>query len=170
MDRRDLLRALGGSGTMVFAGCMAEPPPDGTGQSDEEELEEGLRFDTVCADEVERTYISYEYLSIENTSDKSQDVSGYTVEYGSHHTYAIEDLTLEPGAVLSVLSRSGNDMVLQSSPPVYLRCAGFGEGKNTSVLGENGTVTLKDSEGAIAAQDDYANCGCQSQTSEQALR
>jgi len=164
MDRRYLLRTLGGAGTVIFSGCLGRLPPDDTGQNDREELEEELRFDTICADEVEREYISYEYLSIKNTAEKSRDISGYTVEYGSGHTYTVSELTLEPGATLSVLSRSGDDTVLVSYPPIYLRFAGLGEGKDTSVLEENGTVFLKNSEGDIVAQEKYENYGCQSRS------
>lgn len=160
MDRRDLLKTLGGSGTLIIAGCSGRFPLDDTGQNDREEL----RFDTICADEVEREYISYEYLSIENTSEEPRDVSEYTVEYGSDHAYTIEDLTLEPGATLAVLSRNGDDTVLTSYPPTYLRFAGFGEGKDASVLEENGTVSLRNPEGEVVAQDDYESYGCQSRS------
>lgn len=158
---------------MLLVGCLGRGSSEKTrqnttgGQNDTAEQDEtekptaGLQFSTVCADEVERNYISYEYITVENAAETPQNVSGYTVQYGSSETYQITDLTLEPGARLTIRSRSGDDTVLQSYPPVYIRHAGFGEGINTSVLAENGTVSLRDPAGTTVAQYNYENYGCQ---------
>ncbi|AFK21512.1 lamin tail domain-containing protein (plasmid) [Haloferax mediterranei ATCC 33500] len=117
-----------------------------------------LQSTGVYPDEIEREFISYEYILMENESEHSLDVSGYVIE--SDQTYRIEELVLEPGARLVLLSRSGDDTTLQSRPPASLRYAGFGFEEDTSVLAENGTIRIRKAQGTLVAAASYESPGC----------
>ena len=109
--------------------------------------------------EIERTFFDYEYVEIKNTGATKQDISEYQVRYNDQQEYTVPDITLEPGAVLIVSSRSGENTVLERSPPIYLNFAGFGTGKKTSVLQCSGTVELLDSKGNLIDKMEFSK-GC----------
>lgn len=168
MNRRTLLVAAGAT-SIGLSGCQRAEPREGESgpdeSTDEDETEAGLdgaatdgelRILGVYADEIERPFVDYEYVHLENVAEEPLDVSGYAVDYGSGHAYAIEDLTLEPGAALVVLSRTGENTTLTSSPPIYLRFAGFDWGTDTPVLDENGRVAVS----AVVAEVRYEDDGC----------
>ncbi|MFC7231889.1 lamin tail domain-containing protein [Saliphagus sp. GCM10025308] len=168
MNRRELL-ALSFAGIAVgLTGCLNATERGNLSNPDENESEDtengdatvGLRFVGIYADEADREFIDGEYILLQNESENSLDVAEYTIEYPSDHTYQIDELVVEPGAQLALLSRSGENATLQSSPPVYLRYAGFDEGVATSVLDENGTVRVRDTQESIVISADYENFGC----------
>ena len=182
MNRRAFAGALA---TGLTAGCLDGSAPSATGDSDDRSTgpdgettdrgeattvetssdtttaaSEGIAISGVYPREVERTFFDYEYVELENAGDDPVDVSGYTVEYDGRRTHAVDDLALEPGATLVLSSRSGEGTVLDRSPPIYHRFAGFGPDDETSVLGENGTVVVRDATGDVVAErryDDYAD-------------
>lgn len=161
MKRRTLLVVASTGLATGTSGCLAGFDRDNeSGAVESETTDTELRLAGVYADEVDREFLDYEYVLFKNESDDSVDVSGYSVEYSADHTYEVEGLVLEPGAQLALLSRSGQDTKLTSSPPVYLRYAGFGTGSDTSVLGENGTIRVRDSEEALVVDAHYENFGC----------
>ncbi|WP_265107895.1 lamin tail domain-containing protein [Halosolutus halophilus] len=173
MNRRKFLTlssvgvATGTSGCLTaFEGRSVSDPDEneaeGTGKGTPDV---GLRFVGVYADEIDREFIDGEYLLLENVSEDSLDVSGYAVEYPSDHTYQMEKLILEPSAQLILLTREGEDATLTSSPPAYLRYAGFDAGSATSVLGVNGTVCVRNTHGSIITDISYDNFGCDGGTS-----
>lgn len=168
MNRRNLLAGSSAGIATGIGGCLDVLSRSSVSDPDENEPEDtengaaggGLRVVGVYADDADREFIDGEYLLFENVSDTPLDVSGCVVEYPSGQTYRIGDLVLEPGARLVLLSRSGRDGTLLSSPPAYLRHAGFDAGSAESALGENGTVRVKTTYGAILTDVDYENGGC----------
>ena len=165
MKRRTLLASAAVGLSPGLSGCLASF--DGAVASESAETttpDSGLRFGGVYPDEVDRDFLDYEYLLVQNVADDAVDTSGYAVEYPGDRTYRIEDLTLEPGAQIAVLTRSGDDATLTSSPPVYLRYAGFGTGSDASVLGESATVHVRDAQGSVVAAVSYENFGCDGRT------
>jgi hypothetical protein len=165
VNRRTLLASAAVGLPAGLSGCLSTF--DGTVASESGETatpDAELRFVGVYPDEVDRDFLDDEYLLVQNVADDAVDASGYVVEYPGDRTYRIEDLALEPGAQLAVLSRSGDDVTLASSPPVYLRYAGFGTESDTSVLGESGTVRLRDDRGTVVAEVSYDDFGCDGHT------
>ncbi|NHN47320.1 lamin tail domain-containing protein [Halostella sp. JP-L12] len=159
MNRRAFAGALA---TGLTAGCLdrRDPSSGGDAPDDATTATSGdLWIRGVYPREVERTFFDYEYVELENAGDEPLDVSGYVVEYDDRRTYAVDDLTLEPGALLVVSSRSGDGTVLEQSPPVYHRFAGFGSGAETSALGERGTLVVRNSLGEAAAERRYEDYG-----------
>jgi len=168
MNRRKFVSAgfagilIGISGCLVnirknstSAGNVSESHTDTKKTSDAD-----LRVAGVYADEVDREFIDYEYVLLENDSEDSVDVSGYTIEYQSDYTFQLDDLVLESGAQLVIATRVGKDTTLASSPPVYLQYAGFGTGSGTSVLNESGTVRVRNDQGDIISSVDFESFGC----------
>ena len=178
MNRRAFAGALA---TALSAGCLDGAAPsatdgsDGTGTDGEatgpDEAADESQSDTVASEtdgivisgvyprETERTFFDYEYVELENAGSDPVDVSGYTVEYDGGHTHVLDDLTLEPGATLVLSSRSGDGVVLDRSPPIYYRFTGFGPGVETSVLGESGTVVVRDADEDPVADRRYDGGG-----------
>lgn len=169
MKRRTLLASAAVGLSAGLSGCFASF--DGAVASESAETtmpDPGLRFGGVYPDEVDRDFLDDEYVLLRNIADDAVDASGFAVEYPGNRTYRIEDLTLEPGAQLAVLTRSGDDATLTSSPPVYLRYAGFGTGSDASVLGESATVRVRDAQGSVVAEVSYENFGCDGRTTSTA--
>lgn len=106
-----------------------------------------------CPEEVERKYISYEYLRIENTGEYAVDVTGFTVDHGGGNEYTIPELELEEGELLELRSQEGEDMWLAMDPRVNIYHSGFGKECETSVMDGSGLVVLRDREGNVI--DDY---------------
>lgn len=168
MNRRELLTVSSAGAVVGITGCLdavegsdrSTPKENESGDTEKGNAEIGLRCIGVYADEVDREFISGEYLLLKNGSDESLDVSGFVVEYPSDQTHRMGELVLEPGAQLALLSRSGQNTTLQSSPPVYLRYAGFAVESPSSVLGESGTVGVRNARGSLVTDVEYEHFGC----------
>ncbi|ELZ06143.1 lamin tail domain-containing protein [Natrialba asiatica] len=169
MQRRDLL-ALSALGVIGSAGCLAELGRDRASAPTEDETGTDTDTDTAGADAVDvrfagvyaadrdREFIDGEYLVLRNDASDAVDVSGYVVAYSDDRTYRIADLVLEPGAQFVLASRDGTDATLLSSPPAYLRYAGFDD--ELPVLGDGGTVRVRNAAGARVSAAHYENGGC----------
>ncbi|ELY96469.1 lamin tail domain-containing protein [Natrialba taiwanensis] len=169
MQRRDLL-ALSTLGVIGSAGCLAElgwdrasaPNEDGTDTDIDIDITGAdtvdVRFTGVYAADRDREFIDGEYFVLRNDADDAVDVSGYVVAYSDDRTYRIADLVLEPGAQFVLASRDGTDATLLTSPPVYLRYAGFDD--ELPVLGDDGTVRVRNAAGARVSAAHYENGGC----------
>lgn len=152
---------------MGISGCLGDSKESGnpvTGEDESNTDKNGttdaeLRFAGIYADEVDREFIDYEYILLENNSEDSLDTFGYVIEYPSDHRFELSDLTIEAGAQLAVLSREGENTVLESSPPVYLQYAGFNTESDTSVLGKRGTIRVRNAYETIVTSVSYEN-GC----------
>lgn len=104
----------------------------------------------VYPSEEQRPFFDYEYVLITNTGAQSVNMTGYTLEYGTDgsHSYTFDNLTIKPDAQVVVSSRTGDDTVFATYPPIYHRFADFGTETNTSVLNNtNDTVRLTDADG-----------------------
>lgn len=165
MNRRELLASSAAGLTAGIGGCLGAIDVSDASYSDEAESDDSesaesdaeLRFVGVYAAEADREFLDGEYLLLENGAGESADISEFVVEYSAaDRTYRVADLVLEPGAQLALLSRSGRNATLQMSPPAYLRYAGF----DTPVLGETGTVRVRNASGSIVAEASYEHFGC----------
>lgn len=126
----------------------------------------GLALVGVHPTEQQRPFISGEYITLENTSNTPLDLSGYTLRYhrGKHdrklYTFS---LTLEPGARVYVLTRTGQATKLATSPPGYLRFAGY----EKPVLNDSGgVITVTDSNGDGVLKQAYDGVTPDDTTSE----
>jgi hypothetical protein len=114
----------------------------------------GLAIVGIHPAERQREFISGEYVTLQNTGSEPLDLAGYTITYpnGSTdpaYTYA---LTLEPGARVYTLSRAGEDTTLTTSPPGYLRFAGY----DNSLLDEaSGTVVVANADDETVLEHSY---------------
>lgn len=167
MDRRELLAASTAGLAVGIAGCLttleigsAGGPSENESTDERNDGRNGLHVVGVYADERDREFIDGEYLALRNSADDALNVSGYRVEYGADHAHRIADLVLESGARLALVSRSGTDSTLLSSPPTYLRYASFDTGSTASVLDESGTVRVKDGDGSLITEVRYEDFGC----------
>ena len=96
-------------------------------------------------------------LLMKNTGSDSCDVSRYVVAYRTGYTHQIATLVLEAGAQLALMSRDGEDTVLQSSSPVSLR---YLAADTAPLLDENGTIRLRDAKDDLVDTVAYKECGC----------
>ena len=118
----------------------------------------GLAIVEIYPTQEQRGFISGEYVALRNTGDESLDLSGcgLTTPDRSGEPIDTYSLTLEPGATLYALIRSGEGTVLETSPPGYLRFAGFDE----PVLDdEGGTIVVTDPDGDTVLEQSYGNGG-----------
>lgn len=168
MNRRKFL-SLGSAGlVMGISGCFGNSRKNGNPATEEDKsgtdkngiADVELRFAGVYADEVEREFIDYEYILLKNNSKDSLDISGYVIEYPSDREFKLSNLEIESGAQIAILSREGENTVLESSPPVYLQHAGFNTESDTSVLDKSGTIRVKNTHETIITSVSYENFGC----------
>ena len=89
----------------------------------------GLAIVEIYPTQGQQGFISGEYVALRNTGDESLDLSGYGLSTPDRSGEPIDtySLTLEPGATLYALIRSGEGTILATSPPGYLRFAGFND-------------------------------------------
>lgn len=147
MERRSFARRLGAGTVAWLAGCSSQAT---TGRNSTPTAPPaGLAITGLFPRERERTFFDYEYVELKNAGQSPLDVTDYVLQYGSGHEYVVPELRMEPGSLLIVSSRSGENAVLARSPPIYHHFAGFGEGTDTSVMDDSGTVTLLDPSGAV---------------------
>ncbi|MEF8827349.1 MAG: hypothetical protein V5A27_13565, partial [Halapricum sp.] len=118
---------------------------------------DSLRIVGIYGDEVERDFVDGEYIHMENVGADPLDISGYVIEYNTGYTHQIADLVLESGAQLGLMSRDGENSVYQMSPPFYVRYLGA---DTTPLLGESGTVRVRDPEDDLVATVSYEDFGC----------
>lgn len=121
------------------------------------DCEDTIKFEYACPEEVERKYISYEYLRIRNTGERTVDVTGFTVDYGNGNEYTIPELELEDGDTLEIKSQTGENTRLEMAPPVYIHYAGFGDSNQTSVMDGSGVVKLRNRKGDVIDELSYDN-------------
>lgn len=163
MDRRNILHLAGLHFCCLISGCTYRTDGNSTNSTvgtKKTHSESGdVKITGVYPREIERTFFDYEYIEIKNIGDKQKELSGYEIDFGHDNRYTIPELVLESGAVLVVSTRSGENTVLDRSPPIYHQFAGFGDEKDTSVLEESGTVILRNEGGRIIDKYQYENGG-----------
>jgi hypothetical protein len=118
----------------------------------------GLAIVEIYPTQEQRGFISGEYVALRNTGDESLDLSGcgLTTPDRSGEPIDTYSLTLEPGATLYALIRSGDGTMLETSPPGYLWFAGFDE----PVLDdEGGTIVVTDPDGDTVLEQSYGSGG-----------
>lgn len=166
MDRRALLLQIG---PLLLPGCIAsdsEDTPPGSERTQNDDSDDaldgeygttsgGLRIVEVYPREVERADADYEFVRLENDRDEPLNVSGYVLDYGNGTRYEFGELELEAGAMVTLMTRGGSDTVLETSPPIYHRFAGFDGGQNASVMDGTGTVRLLDPNGTGVDELEY---------------
>lgn len=135
--------------TAGLAGCQRTP--DGSGIKSD-----SLRINGVYANDIDRKFLDGEYFVLQNTHSDSVNVSGYSVESSTGFSHKITHLVLEPGAKVAFLTRAGEDTVLQTSPPLYLR---YLADDRPPLLEKNGTVRVRDRNGDIVAETCYQDFG-----------
>ncbi|MFC4987530.1 lamin tail domain-containing protein [Saliphagus infecundisoli] len=134
---------------------------NGTGRN--EDCEGDLIISEIYPDEVERDYISHEYVRLVNDGECAIEVGGFTIDYGNGNEYELSDLEVEPGARIVLRSYGRPDSVLESSPPIYLRSAGFGNSTDTSVMDGSGVVTLRNDDGDVIDEKRYDQDACRTE-------
>ena len=90
--------------------------------------------------------VSDEYVLVEVNADTEQDLSGYTLAYGTQHEYVFPDpvSAVEPGANVDVSSGHGSDEVSGAERPTYTLFVG----SDTPLLANGGMrLTLRDPAG-----------------------
>ena len=153
-DRTDTPSVESGNSTSdaTTGNPYRQPTPMGTPTA------AGLAIVEIYPTQEQRGFISGECVALRNTSDESLDLSGYGLSASDRSGEPIDtySLTLEPGATLYALTRSGEGTVLETSPPGYLRFAGFDD----PVLDdEGGTVVVTDPDGDTVLERSYGNGG-----------
>lgn len=144
MNRRTFLATSFAGIAFGVGGCLGNSSSD------------NLDIVGIYGNDIDRDFLDGEYLLLENSGENSLDISGYVVEYPSGYTHEIENLVLEPGARLALMSREGDDSVLETSPPLYLRFLGA---EPSSLLGESGTVRVRDANRNRVAEVTYEDFG-----------
>lgn len=157
MRRRSLLSAVA---ALTTAGCFdrssSGPPQDAAASSDTDGGEYGgLEITSVYPREVDREYIDYEYVELENTAANAVPLGGVTVEYDDTTSYEFSNLDLEADATVVLASRARTETTLTTAPPVYIRSAEFGQTTDTSVLDGDGTVRLQAPDGTVVDSKRY---------------
>ena len=153
-DRTDTPSVESGNSTSdaTTGNPYRQPTPMGTPTA------AGLAIVEIYPTQEQRGFISGECVALRNTGDESLDLSGYGLSASDRSGEPIDtySLTLELGATLYALTRSGEGTVLETSPPDYLRFAGF----NDPVLDdEGGTVIVTDPDGDTVLERSYGNGG-----------
>lgn len=154
MKRRDALCALS---CFAVSGCVSlgrNGSSDGRTTGDEQGYG-GLQISEIRPEEVEREYIGYEYVEIQNDSDRTIDVGGVTVVYDQERRHQLAQLELSGGAKIIVLSRDSEESTLETDPPVHVRSAELGDGVRTSVLESPGEISLERPSGGVIHQRSY---------------
>jgi hypothetical protein len=116
--------------------------------------ENGLAIVGIHPTQEQRGFISGEYVTLENTGDEPLDISGYTISYpeSSNTPIYTYSLTLEPGARVYTLSQNGEKATLETSPPGYLRFAGYDE---PLLEDDSGTVVVANADGETILRQTY---------------
>lgn len=127
-----------------------QPTPMGT------PTENGLAIVAVHPTQEQRGFISGEYVTLRNTGNDPLDLSGYSISTLRRSGDPIDtySLTLEPGATLYALTRSGEGTVLESMPPGYLRYAGYDE---PILNDDSGTVVVTNADGETVLEQSYGS-------------
>lgn len=124
-----------------------QPTPMGT------PAKNGLAIVGIHPTEQQREFISGEYITLKNTGNDPIDLSGYILYYSGKKIYTYS-ITLEPGALLYTLTRTGEDTMLATSPPGYIRFADYEE----PILDDNnGTVVVTNTNNKTILKYSYNN-------------
>ncbi|MFC6991542.1 lamin tail domain-containing protein [Haladaptatus sp. GCM10025707] len=116
----------------------AEPTPDGGVSFVVKEVHED-------AEGPDGDNLNDEYVVFENTGEEALDLSEWTVRDEAGKTYTFEDLTLAPGATVTLYTGSGTD----SATERYW-------GAGSPVWNNDGdTVTVTDAEGGVVVEVTY---------------
>lgn len=163
MQRRPLLTAIA---TLSTAGCLdrssSGPSQDEVPSSDANEgAYAGLEIVSVYPCEVDREFIDYEYVELKNTAESAVSLDGVTVEYTDATSYELSENEVRAGSRVVITSRARTEVTLATGPAVYIRSAGFGQTKDTSVLTGEGTVLLKSPDGTLLDTEQYDTDSCE---------
>lgn len=102
--------------------------------------------------------VSDESVLVEVNADTGQDLSGYTLAYGTRHEYVFPDRVsvVEPGASIELISGRGTDEVSHSARPTYTLFVG----SDTPLLANDGMrLTLHDRAGTTVDSVTYGSMG-----------
>lgn len=144
MNRRNFLAASTSGIFVGLSGCLdpLQAATDTT-KNETEHCVRSLVLMDVFPREIERDFIDGEYVRLENIATEPVDVTDYVIEYDEGTEFSLPKITMEPGSMMALISRRGEDTTLQSSPPAYLVYASFDDNLETSVMNESGTVNLR---------------------------
>ncbi|WP_255197166.1 lamin tail domain-containing protein [Halorarius litoreus] len=129
--------------------CATESPPTGTATGTATSTATptgalGIRINADAAGN-DNENLNDEYVVLTNREDEAVSLAGWTVEDDAGKTYEFGDVTLDPGASVTLHSGRGDD----TASDVYW-------GRDSAVWNNGGdTVTVRDADGTVVAEKSY---------------
>lgn len=148
MKRRPFIACFG---SFALAGCLESVPGLDSGNGGLRIV--GIRHDDSSDYEGWQEHIEFEHVQIENTTGSATELDDKTLRYDETHSFSLPPMTLESGAILTVMSKDGEGNRLDQDPPVFFRFARFEQ--PATVLESPGSVTLLAESGKQIDQEEY---------------